>query len=890
MRDSLLRRYRRFFGPDPKRDVDEELSFHLAMRADEYRRAGMSEQDALEATMQRFGSMREIRDEVETLAVKRNARRRRALHLDALMQDLRFAWRTLVANPGYSIVVLLTLALGIGANAAVFSVAYGVLLRPLPYRDANSIVRVFSSNIRLNLDGFSVEPSDYATWKRESPAFTAMAAFERQRDATLATRTEPQIVSMSPITPDVFALLGTSPALGRTLVAADARADAPPAAVVSHSLWTTRFGADSTLVGRDLTLDGKRYTVVGVMPPRFFVPGTNAQVWTPLFIESAPPPTGDRHLRVLGRLAPGYTVASAHAQLDVIAARIAKEIPGFSAGWSTKVSSVPEMIIGTQFRRAVLMLVGVVAFVLLIACANAANLQLARAATRERELAVRAALGASRGRITRQLLTESTLLSVVAGAAGLLLAYGGISLLRALGTTTVPRLEDVHLDAPVVWFTSVVALGSAVLFGLVPAWRGSRTDVNEALKYGGRGGATGATISSGIRSALIVGELSLSLVLLIGAGLVLRSFATLQAVDLGFEERQLLLARTTLPSALYPQPDQVSGFLRDALARARSLGGVTSVAAVSSAPFAGPNSGTTFARVDHALPAPSQAPGADLRVVTPGYFRTMKIPLIDGRDFTDEDRVGAPNVVIIGAEMARRHWPNENPIGHGIRVGNLSTSDVFTIVGVVGDAHYQSRSSEELRPFMYFSWASSSNPPRAMTIVARVDDGSGAAVSLRGLLASLDRRLPVPAVTPMTDVLATTMATPRFALTLFSVFAIIAVTLAAIGIYGVLSYLVRQRTHEMGVRAALGASRARLVRLVVGGALRLTVAGLVVGIAAAYGLTRWMNNLLFNVSPTDLRTFIALPLLLAVVALLASLLPALRAARADPMHAVRGDG
>jgi hypothetical protein len=380
MRDSLLRRYRRFFGPDPKRDVDEELSFHLAMRADEYRRAGMSEQDALEATMQRFGSMREIRDEVETLAVKRNARRRRALHLDALMQDLRFAWRTLVANPGYSIVVLLTLALGIGANAAVFSVAYGVLLRPLPYRDANSIVRVFSSNIRLNLDGFSVEPSDYATWKRESPAFTAMAAFERQRDATLATRTEPQIVSMSPITPDVFALLGTSPALGRTLVAADARADAPPAAVVSHSLWTTRFGADSTLVGRDLTLDGKRYTVVGVMPPRFFVPGTNAQVWTPLFIESAPPPTGDRHLRVLGRLAPGYTVASAHAQLDVIAARIAKEIPGFSAGWSTKVSSVPEMIIGTQFRRAVLMLVGVVAFVLLIACANAANLQLARAA------------------------------------------------------------------------------------------------------------------------------------------------------------------------------------------------------------------------------------------------------------------------------------------------------------------------------------------------------------------------------------------------------------------------------------------------------------------------------------------------------------------------------
>src|SRR5215510_1170881 len=281
MRDSFLRRYRRFFGPDPKRDVDEELSFHLAMRADEYRRAGMSESEALEATMQRFGSMRAIRDEVETLAVKRNARRRRALQFDALMQDLRFAWRTLVGNPGYSSVVLLTLALGIGANAAVFSVANGVLLRPFPYRDAERVVRVFSKNAPRNLEFFSVSPSDFKTWKAESPAFAAMAAFERQRDATLATGAEPQVVSATAVTPDVFSLLGTLPVLGRTLGAADARADAPPVAVVSHSVWTTRFGADSTLVGRDLSLDGKRYTVVGVMPPQFFVPGTNAQVWTP---------------------------------------------------------------------------------------------------------------------------------------------------------------------------------------------------------------------------------------------------------------------------------------------------------------------------------------------------------------------------------------------------------------------------------------------------------------------------------------------------------------------------------------------------------------------------------------------------------------------------------
>src|SRR5215510_7411233 len=887
MRDSFFRRYRRFWGPDPKRDVDEELSFHLAMRADEYRRAGLPEQEALEATMQRFGGMREIREEVERLAVKRHARRRRALRLDALTQDLRFAWRTLIGNPGYSLVVLLTLALGIGANAAVFSVAYGVLLRPLPYRDADHIVRVFSKNTSRNLEFFSVSAPDYQTWKTASPAFSAMAAFERQRDATLATQTEPQVVSATAVTPDVFSLLGTLPVLGRTLGVADARADAPTVAVVSHSVWTTRFGADSTLVGRDLSLDGKRYTVVGVMPRRFFVPGTNAQVWTPLSLVGAPTSPGNRYLRVLGRPAPGFTVATANAQLDVIAASMAKQFPTFSEGWSTKISAVPEMIIGTQFRRAVIMLVGVVAFVLLIACANAANLQLARAATRERELAVRAALGASRGRITRQLLTESTLLSIIAGVGGLLLAYGGISLLRAFGTTTVPRLEEVRLDAPVVLFTSVVALGSAVVFGLVPAWRGSRADVNEALKHGGRGAAR-AGVSSGIRAALIVGEISLSLVLLIGAGLVLRSFASLQAVDIGFDERQLLVARTSLPPALYPQPDQVSGFLSDALRRARLLGGVTSVAAVSTAPFENGNPGTVFVRVDRAPPAAGQAPDADLRVVTPGYFSTMKIPL-RGRDFTDGDRVGAPDVVIISAEMARRHWPNEEPIGQRIRVGDVLNGDVFTIVGVVGDARYISRSPEGLRPILYFSYASSPQPPRAMTIVARVRDGSAAA-SLRGLLASLDKRMPVPAITPMKDAVATSMATPRFALTLFGVFAIIAVALAALGLYGVLSYLVRQRTHEMGVRAALGASRARLLRLVVGGALRLTVVGLVVGIAAAYGLTRWLDKLLFEVSPTDTRTFIALPLLLAVVALLASLLPALRAARADPMQAVRGDG
>ena len=883
-REPSARRYRRFWGTDPTRDVDEELAFHLAMRMEEFQRAGMSDDDAKEAVMKRFGDMHEIRAEVETIARNRHARRRRAWKLDALRQDIRFAIRTLISNPGFTIVVALTLALGIGANAAVFSVAYGVLLRPLPYRDADQLVRLWSKNVKRNLEFFSVSPDDYADWRAQSRAFTAMAAFERQREATLATRDVPRAVSMTAVTPDIFPLLGTSASRGRTLLADDNKPASPAVVVVSNNLWTTEFGADPTLVGRDITLDGRRYTVVGVMPPRFFIPGTNADVWAPLSLAGAPSSHSNRYLRVLGRLAPGFTLTSALADLDVIAQRIAQSYPADAAGWSVNALSVPEMIIGTQFKRAVITLIGVVAFVLLISCANAANLQLARAAGRAREMAIRGALGASRTRIALQLLTESAVLSLVAGVGGLMLAYGGVALLRRLGTTTVPRLEDVQLDGPVVLFTAGVALGSGLLFGIFPAMRVSRDDAGQILK--GARGADASAIGAGLRGALVVAEIALSLVLLIGAGLMMRSFARLQAVDLGFDDRRLLVATSRLPQSAYPTPASTSAFYGALLERARGVAGVDAAALVSSAPFAGVNAGTVFLPAGATPPIGEQPPDADLRYVSSGYFRTMGIRLLRGRDISADDRDGVLPVVVINATLARKHWPNEDPVGRQIRVGDVVKGRLMTIIGVVADARYQTLESEGTRPMMYFSWHAS--PQQGMTVVARTRL-DGAPEALRVALATQDRRLPAPAISPMTQLVGFAMATRRFALMLFGVFAGTAVVLAAIGLYGVLAFLVRQRTHELGIRIALGATRSRLLMLVVGGALRLTLAGVVVGLLGAYSLTRLLGSLLFGVSPTDGITFVALPLLLGVVALLASLIPGARATRADPMSALRGE-
>ena len=885
--ESLTRRYRRFWGPDPTRDVNEELSFHIEMRVEELVRSGMTEAEAREATMQRFGNLVQVRDECEELSEERVRLHRRADRLDALRQDLRFALRTFAANPTFTLIAALTMAVGIGANTAVFSVAYGVLFRPLPYRDADALVRLWSRNASRGLDFFSVSPADLESW-RAARGFSAMAAFERQHDAILVRQgaTGPESVEAATVTPDIFPLLGASAYRGRTLLPDDARADASKVAVVGYELWSARFGSSPALMGSQLTVDGANVTVVGIMPPRFFIPGTPAQVWTPLSLAGASDDHSKRYLRVLARLAPGTTTESALAQVNTIAAQLARDYPATNGPWTVNAMSVTEMIVGRQFRRSVLVLTGVVAFVLLIACANAANLQLARAAARQREIALRAALGATRGRITRQLLTESTLLALIGAAGGLLLAVGGLHLMRKVGETTIPRMDEVRLDAPALAFTALIAVASGVLFGLLPAFRASHSDVAETLKAGGRGTGSGA-IGQGARSLLVVAEVSLSLILLVGAGLLIQSFLRLRSVDMGFDARGLAVVPVRLPEATYPEPERAATYFSEALERVRQIPGVTAAAAVSVAPFAGNNPGLTYALPDRPLGVGERAPDADYRVVTPGYLRTLGLRLVAGRDFTDQDRAGAPDVVLVSETMARRTWPGENPVGRQVRTGDTGAR-VFTVVGVVSDARYQSLETPDVRPMVYFSYLA--RPEPAMMIVARGEQRAALGPELRDAIATIDSRIPPPTVNPMTDLLREVRATREFALMLFGVFAVTALVLAAVGIYGVMAYLVRQSLPELGIRIALGAPLGGLIAGVVGRALRLAVAGVAIGVVGAWALTGVLSALLFEVAARDLATFVGVSVLLVLVAVLASLAPARRATRADPLTVLRSNG
>jgi predicted permease len=884
---AFLRRYQRFWGADPARDVDDELAFHIEMRIDELVRSGWSEHEAREATMKRFGNLTEIRQECEELGRERLSAHRRADRLDALAQDLRFAFRTIARNPGFAAVIALTMAVGIGTNTAVFSVAYGVLLRPLPFQDADALVRLWSRSHSRGLEFFSVSPADYEVWGRTSGIFSGMAAFERQRDATLGGGGEREAVEAAAVTPSVFPLLGTQARIGRGLVEEDARPGAPPVMVMSHDMWSTRFGSDPSVVGRLVAMDGVQTVVVGIMPPRFSIPGTPARIWTPLSLAGVSDDHANRYLRVLARLRPGVSLERARARMDAVAATLAADHPATNANWSVNMMSVPTMMVGTQFHRAVILLTGVVLFVLLIACSNAANLQLARAATRGREIALRVALGASRRRVVRQLLTESSVLAVIAGLAGLALAYGGIALLHKLGASTVPRLEDIRLDGPVLAFTALLALGSGVLFGLVPALRASRTDIGDTLKDGGRGTSRGAS-GHGVRAALVIGAVSLSIVLLIGAGLLMRSFARLQTLDVGFEARGVSVVRLRVPENAYPDEEQSGRFYEMLLERARRIPGVRAAAMVSSAPFAGPNTGNVFARTDRPVESRELLPDTDYREITPAYLRVLGIRLLRGRDFTDQDRAEAPGVVLISETTARRYWPDADPLGARIRFGDAVRGKVFTVVGLVSDARYHSLDASEARPMMYFS--ALARPRHAMTLVLSGGDPAALAPALRELVSSMDSRVPPPSVVPLPDLMREATSARRFALILFAAFAGVALLLAGIGVYGVMSYLVRQRMHELGIRVALGAPSRSLVAAVVGRALALTLAGVAIGVAGALGLTRFLSTLLYDVSAYDPVTYAGIAALMTVVAAMASAVPARRATRADPMMVLRGDG
>ncbi|HEX7117855.1 MAG TPA: ABC transporter permease [Longimicrobiales bacterium] len=802
--------------------------------------------------------------------------------METLLQDVRFAFRTLVKSPGFAAAAVLTLALGTGANTAIFSFVDTMLLRPLPFEEPDRLVMVWQDEReRGSIPKEWTSPPNFVDWRAQNATFDAMAAFTGAA-FTLTGDEQAERISGAQVAAGFFDVLRVRPLLGRTFTAGDEAPGAPRVAVLSYGLWQRRFDGDPGVVGNTVRLGGEPYTVIGVLPSGFEFPYlTQAELWAPLQdIENL---CGRRciFLRVVGRLADGVTPERAQADLNTVMARLAEAYPQANRGIRVALTTLHEEVAG-PVRPALLALLGAVGFLLLIGCANVANLLLARAARRETEIAVRGALGAGKGRLARQLLTESLLLAAFGGIAGVLLGTWGIDGLVALVPPGTPRVDEVGLDVRVLGFAALVSLATGAIFGLAPVLHVMRGSTVGALRDGRRGAAGGSRRQRRVRDVLAVGELALSLVMLVGAGLMLRSFVEMRRVDPGFRTDHVLTARLSVPGARYAAAADVTGFYDRLLGRLAAAPGVRSAAANSTLPLTGSLNDTGFLLEGQPEPPPGESrPVALIQAVTPDYFDALGIPLRRGRTFDATDRRDAPPVVIVDETLAGRYFPDENPIGRRIDVNG----EVREIVGVVG-AVLHTGIRGEVRPTIYAPHTQFTT--RAMSIVLHTaTDPLQLAGVLRAELRALDPTLATSEVTTMARLAAESVADARMYAILFAVFAAVALLLAAIGVYGVIAYSVAQRTAELGLRMALGADRATLLGMVVGHGLTIAALGAGIGLAGAFGLTRLIAGLLFGVRPTDPATFVGVTAVLGGVAMIASYLPARRATEVDPMVALR---
>ena len=805
--------------------------------------------------------------------------------MQTLFQDIRYGARMLWKKPGFTLIAVLTLSLGIGANTAIFSVVNAVLLRPLPFPESEQLVMAYLSNPKGQK---RVNPgmADFLAIRERNQSFEKVAAISFG-NFTFTGGEKPEQVSGVWVTADFFATLRVAPAQGRSYQPDDEKPENPRAVVVSHNFWQQQLAADPQAVGKTISLNSTPTTVIGVMPESFhFAMTPEAEVWPVRAIRPANnrPPYFNR---VIGRLKPGVTEAQAQADLSAISAQVQQQFPDspFSAATTRPLITT---IVG-DMRQALLLILGAVSLVLLIAAANVANLQLARAASREREMAVRLALGAGRWRIVRQLLTESLMLAAIGGVVGLLLAFWGVDLFRSLGPTDLPRLQEINLDGRVLGFTMLAAVLSGLLFGLAPALQASRPDLNESLKEGGRAG-TESHRRRRLRSSLVVAEVALTLVLLVGAGLLLRSFMQLQDVNPGFQPEHLLSAQISLPPAKYNEDQKIISFHQELLNRTKNLPGVEAAAISMSLPPNLLQINNPFGIEGRVLPPGQARPLAEEMTISPDYFTVLGVPLMRGRFFTDNDKAGSPQVMIINEAMARRYFPNEDPVGKRLQTGDPSPNSPWeTIVGVVGNVKYQGLEAEET-PTMYVpyttpGWVSWS---RSMYVAVRTaGEPLALSAALRQQVRDLDQDIPVFNLKTMDQVMHESVTEPRFRTSLLGLFAAVALVLAGIGIYGVISYAVTERTHEIGVRMALGAQSRDVLRLVIQQGMKPALIGIVIGLAASLALTRLMKVMLFGVSATDPLTFAMIALLLIAVALLACWIPARRATKVDPMIALR---
>ncbi len=870
----LFRRWRALTHKDQlDQELDEEMRFHLDRQIEQNIKNGMSPEDARLAALRSFDRVDQSKEEC------RDARG--VGLLENVLRDVSYSLRVLLKNYAFTIVVIVTLALGIGANTAIFSFANGILLRPLPYPDSDRLVVLDETALKRGIESMSVSYPNFLDWREQNKSFEYIATYFGNSRFALSGAGEAVELRGSFVSHGLFEILRVSPQLGRTFTADEDRPDHDDVVILGHDLWQRNFGGNPNILGQKIMLSNRPRTVIGVMPPGFRFPEV-AELWAPLALTPQLFTRTDHGLFSIARLRDGVNLPEAQAEMHTIAARIEQQNPVTNEGLGVKVMSLHEALSG-GYRDALLILLGVVGFVLLVACVNVANLMLARASARQKEFALRAALGAGRWRIMRQLLIESLLLAIAGGAIGFALSIWALHLLLTAIPGELPFWMNFGIDLRVLGFTIGITVLTGLIFGAAPALQTSRVDLNDTLKEGGRGSTGGGGRS---RNLLVVTEIALSLVLLVGAGLMIQSFLRLRRVNIGLEPKNLLTATVILPRAKYKEADQRRTFYKQLLERVRTLPGVQNAAVTSTLPLGGNNWGRSLTVEGYPVLSVGQAPSIQHTVVTPGYFRTMAIPLLSGRDFNDTDAKDSPDVTIVDERLARQYWPNESPLGKRIRFGPPEDNEPWhTIVGVVSAVRHQ-RMQEDTRQSVYLPHMKM--PVGGVSLVARTSsDPQELTGAIRREIAQLDTDIPLSQIATMEEVVAESIWQPRLYAKLFGVFAGGTLVLALIGIYGVMAFLVQTRTHEIGVRMALGATARDVFRLIVGRGMKLTLFGVVIGVGGAFALTRLMDSLLFNTSATDPIIFILISALLSVAAFLACYIPARRAARVDPLVALR---
>jgi len=873
-------------------DLDDELRAHLDAQIQKHQRAGLSHEEAVRRANIEFGGLEQIRADC------RDARG--VSLIETVAHDLRYAARVLRKDPSFTLVAVLTLALGIGASTSVFSVVNAILLKPLPYPEVERVVfpwRIPPPAFNVGADEIPWGRVDFLAFSEESRTFDALGAFLGEA-LNLTGAGEPARLDGARVSEGFFRSLGVSPQLGRVFRADEDRPGHELEAVLSDQVWRERFGGDATIVGRTVNLNGSAYTIVGVMPPGFAfpqaagMPGSFAlpkrtELWVPLALARSGRVRGEpSELAVVGRLAPGVTLERAQAELDLFARRMERELPQAKGWFNSRVTPISRQLAG-ETRRPLLLLLAAVAVVLLIACSNVANLLLTRSIARTREFSLRAALGAARTRLIRQLVTESVLLAMIGGLGGVLLAYGGVTFAKTFGPSNIPRLADVRIDRWVLLFAIASSALSGVLFGLAPAWAAARDLLISSLKDGGHRAGQGGR-GSRLRSALLVTQVSLALVLIIASGLLVRTFSHLLAADGGFNPDRVLTFELTLPPTSYTSVEKIVATYEAALQRLQAIPGVESAGIGETVPMGGAGESTGLRIPDRPQSSEATPPYANYTIVSPRYFAAVGTAMLQGRDFLDTDTADSPPVAIVNAAMARKYWPGQDVLGK--QVGVPINPFNMTVVGIVSNVKHLSI-REEPGPEIYVPYTQKPWPSMQTMHVAVRSKAAPAAMmgSIRAAIRSVDPELPVAGVATLETLVDDAMAQPRFSMLLVSGFGALALVLACVGLYGAVSYSVTSRTQEIGIRLALGAPRRRVFALVLSQCLRITGAGIAIGLALALVLLRAIAGFLYGIEATDPATFASLSIVLLSVALLACYLPARRAARVDPLVAMRAE-